>query len=225
MLTTAAQLLRQQYGGRQGPGELYCWSTLVAVVVTGVRSARRRTQGEDPVDFGPLRSALETSQTSAAGLAEFLYSRGYPPRLAGSLRNLAHWWLSDNNREAESTAGWDRPVDSLREELRSLSGVNLALADRILLHVGGLIAFPIDRATIRIAARHGWVERSAEYEEWQSFISRGTDGNWETLAELNHGFSKAGHEFCATTPQCEGCPLRPLLPASGPVVLMEEGSE
>lgn len=225
MLTTAAQLLRQQYGPRPELGDLYCWNTLVRVVTTRARSARCQSPVEDQHEAGPLGSARETSQASAAGLGEFLTSVGYPPRLAGGLRTLARWWLRDENRAAESAAGWDRPVDLLREELCSLPGINLALAERILLHVGGLAAFPIDRATIRIAARHGWVDRSAEYDEWQSFFCRGTDGNRQALVDLEHGFSKAGHEFCGTTPRCEGCPLQPLLPASGPVALMEEGRE
>lgn len=224
MLTTAAELLRQQYGPRSEPGDLYCWSTLVRVV-TRARSARRKSPGDDQSDPGPLQSARDTSQTSAVGLAEFLASRGHPPRLAPTFRALARWWLRDGNRETESAAGWDQPVEALREELCSLPGVNLALTDRILLHVGGLAAFPIDRATIRIAARHGWVDRSAEYDEWQSFFTRGADGHWETLAQLEHGFSKTGHEFCGTAPRCEGCALQPLLPASGPMELLEEGGE
>lgn len=222
MLKTAAELLRQHYGVPSGPGELYRWTTLVRVVTSRARPERREAVDAEWIENGSLRTARETVQTESAGLAELLKSRGNAPRLAGTVRGLARWWLESEEREQESADAWNRPVERLRDELRSLPGVSLTLADCILLLVGGLSAFPVDRATIRIAGRHGWLEPTAEYDEWQAYFTRGTDDSANSLANLHQWFGRTGRDYCGVQARCDGCPVRPLLPVSGPVPLSDE---
>jgi endonuclease III-like uncharacterized protein len=225
MLSDIVTLLRQHYGTLADFGPLYRWKTLVNVIVVPRRSARRKGFAVEWIESGPLRTALETSEMEPAGLAEFLKRAGQSERLAGTLRALAGWWLDDDSRAGESAEGWNRPVETLRNELRSLTGVSLTLADRILLYVGGRPVFPIDRPTIRIAGRHGWMDSSAEYDEWQAFFARGANDSGDALIELHQWFSEAGREFCGPKPRCELCPLRSRLPPSGPTSLGEEGSD
>ncbi len=93
------------------------------------------------------------------------------------------------------------------------------LADRILLFAGALPVYPLDRASLRIAARHGWMDITAEYEEWQTFFAHGNrDGEIE-LAQLSLWMARIGREFCGSRTDCDACPLHSLLPARGPVPL------
>jgi endonuclease-3 related protein len=168
-----------------------------------------------------LHSARETAEARTAGIAEYLKSNGQSSRSARALHSLADWWLQDSGRDSESPLAWERPAEAFREELRALPGVSLTLADRILLFVGGLPVFPVDRAALRIACRHGWMEQTAEYDEWQSFFTRESAEARIQLTDLAHWLSAIGGEFCGAKPQCEQCPLRALLPACGPVPLTE----
>jgi endonuclease-3 related protein len=141
------------------------------------------------------------------------------------LHALAGWWLRDDDREQESSVAWDRPVETLRGELRDLPGVSLTLADRLLLLVGGMPAFPIDRPTIRIAGRHGWVDSNSDYDEWQTFFTRSANDCNASLAELHFWFGETGRDFCGIRPRCDQCPLRSLLPPSGALPLSEDESD
>lgn len=172
-------------------------------------------------DDGPLQSAQQTRQPGRARLAAWLEEQKLPARTAGTLSSLAEWWLSDPRRESETAAGWTGRAKSLRDQLLQLPGINRALADRVLLLVGNLPAFPIDRPTMRIAARHGWVELEADYDDWQAFFVRAANDAGVTLSALPEAFATLGKKYCGAVPKCDECPLRPLLPASGPIALGE----
>ncbi|MFN0053329.1 MAG: hypothetical protein ACKV0T_14190 [Planctomycetales bacterium] len=225
VLQQTLELLRLHQASHTSVGALYRWRTLVEVVVAAERKSRRSLTDPQWMEHGPLGSPQEAAAAQVDGLAEFLKGQGYTPRMASPLRGLAQWWLRDDGREAEEAYGWERPADQLRHELRRIRGVSLTLADRILLFVGGLPVFPLERGVLRVIARHGWMEVTADYEEWQEFFTRGSrEGDWP-LAELAGRLVSLGREHCRGSPDCDGCPLAPMLPRSGPVALMdsEEG--
>jgi endonuclease-3 related protein len=221
MLDDAAGLLREHYGLATDVWPLFQWSSVVRLVCSATRTARGAPGDWSWIDLGPLSSAQDAASARAPGIAEELKAHGQASRLAGSLHALALWWLDDAARARESPEAWERPIAELREELRIRSGVSLAIADRILLFVGGLPVFPIERGTLRIAVRHGWMEQSADYDEWQSFFTRQAADARDRLADIARWFRATGRDFCGSKPKCERCPLRALLPASGPIPLTE----
>jgi endonuclease-3 related protein len=224
MFNEAVRLLDRCYGRPAGFGPFYRWSTLVRVVLEPRAHVRRKDRDWTWVDDSQLRSARETAAASLAGVVELLRAHKPPARMDTALFHLAQWWIEDELREQESPDAWQRPVESLRSELRAVHGVGPGLRDRILLFVGGLPAFPIDRAVIRIAGRHGWIEPDADADEWQSFFSRGAANCSVSLVDLAHWFAETGRDFCGPKPYCDCCPLRSLLPAGrGPVRLADDG--
>jgi endonuclease III len=224
MLLEVGRLLRTEYGVIAGYGEPHRWSTLVRLVVAPPRPPRRPSPEEEWIDEGPLRSAIETSKAGADRIAGFIEGFGRSARVAKTLCALAGWWLLEPERDAEESSAWDRPVATLRDQLCALPGVNLTQADRILLFVGGLPAFPVDRAALRIACRHRWMDPAADHDDWQHFFTREAGEASLSLAESSKWFSAVGRDFCGPRARCERCPLRGLLPSSGPAPLPEEDS-
>jgi endonuclease-3 related protein len=219
MLDDAAKLLREHYGTATDAWPQFQWPSLVWLVCSAGITARKAPVDWSWIDQGPLHSAHAAVAAGAPRIAEELKAHGQVTRPAGSLLALAVWWLQDARRDSESPQAWERPIELLREELCALPGVSLTLADRILLFVGGLRVFPIDRAALRIVGRHGWVEQSADYDEWQSFLTRGTTESNYQLADLARWFSAIGGNYCRARPDCQPCPLRGFLPCSGPLSL------
>lgn len=136
------------------------------------------------------------------------------------LRRLVQWLVERHQGSADELAGHESTVsaDELREELRALNGVGPATADAILLFALRRPVYPLDRATYRVLARHGWVEADATYDEARDVVERLGADDPATLVRLSDWFERVGLEFCrAGAPRCERCPLRPFLPANGPV--------
>lgn len=136
-----------------------------------------------------------------------------PPPWIAPLQRLARW-AADLGPDASHTA-----TSSLRESLIAVRGIGPATADAILLRGLGRPVPPVDRATYRVLVRHGWLDSTADYDEAQAVFDEPAraDGTL-ALAALVHGLERAGAEYCRlAAPRCEACPLRPFLPASGPI--------
>lgn len=132
-------------------------------------------------------------------------------RLAGPLPRIAEWWSGHAADEASSTA-------SLRDELIAIRGVGPATADAILLFGLDRTAFPVSRAAHRVFVRHGWIDATATYEEAAETATRLVGDAPERLRRLSDGLESIGTRSCrVSVARCESCPLRPWLPASGPI--------
>jgi len=219
-LINAAELLERHYGRRAElpPGE---WSSLVRVVL-------ERGGTTDPVrdwmwtEETPLRAASETAQQSGSRVEEIATAAGFKSAQTKVLPALARWWLQ-NFGDIQAEADFrTHSLETWQHGLRSIRGVNGELADRILLVVGGLDVYPLDRGSQRIAARHGWMDLSADHEEWQAFFVGGLRDSGAAISDLSRWNVRVGREFCGVQPKCEKCPLKPLLPPRGPVPLSEE---
>jgi endonuclease-3 related protein len=147
---------------------------------------------------------------------------GWRANNAAPLPALAQWWLRRIGHGDALEILQSRPLANWQEELRAIRGVNWELADRILLVVGDFPVYPIDRGSLRIAARHGWMEITAEYDDWQEFFVGSLRDSNIKLAQFAEWNMRAGRDFCGTRPKCDDCPLKSLLPARGPVQLAEE---
>jgi len=215
---TARELLDERMGGLPSPGEPHDWTTLLRIVVgRGVSEAKLQARWAELLE-SPLRSPQQTAECSPDEVEEFLDRIGRARENGSLLRTLARWWCE--HAADDNTLGWEGNADELREALRSLRGVSLELADRIGLFVADLPVFPVDRAAIRIACRHGWIGVEADYEEWQSsFVPR--DAAPADLRRLSLQLTRIGHDHCGPKPKCTGCPLELLLPEGGPYSLDE----
>ena len=210
-LTAAIAAMRQRSGERTWIDANGSWQTLVATVADlGVSHDDTAALA---IDESVLASPAETVASNAETLAKAL---GRVPRAAQKgalLRSLAQWWVK---RFGDETApDWPRDLDSLREQLRRVRGVNLEMADRILLFVAGLPAFPVDRSTMRIVCRHGWLGPESEYDEWQSLLRRAADDAVSDPRDVSRWMGQIGHDHCGPQPKCSGCPLERLLPPGG----------
>lgn len=208
-MSDALDLLPQPRPGDSSPGD---WSELLKLVVLGKGDKSPETLADSELSHPQQVAAARLTQISA-----WLEAAGRQPKPAKTLLELAKWWMEHSGLPFE-----DRGTETVRAELRSMPGINAELADRLLLFVGQHPAFPIDRATIRIACRHGWAEPEADYEDWQATFMR----TWETTTNLQRvslGFTEIGRKHCGPQPRCTGCPLEPLLPPGGPIALGEEG--
>lgn len=136
------------------------------------------------------------------------------------LRRLSRWLVELHHGSAEDLADREGPVSSerLREELLAVNGIGPATADALLLFALRRPVYPVDRATYRILARHGWIDPDAGYDEARAVVERLAPDDPETLARVSLWFDRVGRDACrAGVARCERCPLRPFLPEGGPI--------
>jgi endonuclease-3 related protein len=220
ILMDAAKILERHYRRRAAwpHGE---WLTLVRLVL-GRRGSKRVESDWSWLEETPLRRARETAMQTGSQLDEIAVAAGFTSGPVKVLPALARWWLQ-NFDDADAGADFGKcPLESWQRELRGIRGVSWELADRLLLVVGGLAVYPLDRGSQRIAARHGWIDLSADYDEWQEFFVGGLRDSGVAFGDLSDWNSRVGREFCGAQPKCESCPLKDLLPEKGPIPLATE---
>ena len=136
------------------------------------------------------------------------------------IRRLARWLVELHHGSAVEIAGPSSQVspNQLREELLALNGIGPSTADSILLYGLNHPVYPLDRATYRIFLRHGWVDSDVSYDDARDTIEQLSPDDAGHLGHLSIWFERLGRDFCkATKAKCERCPLRPFLPAEGPI--------
>lgn len=173
-------------------------------------------------------------------LQSLIRSSGYFRQKARRLKTFVEFL--DRNYSGSLTRMFAQPSLVLREHLLSLDGVGPETADSILLYAGQHPIFVVDAYTRRIAARHGILPATAGHEEVRLLFERALDALTPVAADSSplaggashqpsrmsrakrstaaqvfndmHGLIVGvGKKFCLkSVPQCETCPLRPLLP-------------
>lgn len=111
-----------------------------------------------------------------------------------------------------------KPLDELREELLTLNGIGPETADDILLYACENPIFVVDEYTRRILARHGHVQHNIKYHDLQQFIHNHLEKDLHTFKEFHGLIVWTGKDFCRKTPNCESCPLEPLLKRGKPIL-------
>ena len=131
---------------------------------------------------------------------------------------VARWLIRRLDEDGDFVLGQDISTDTLRDELRALKGVGAATADAILLFGLGRPAYPTDRASYRILARHGWIDLNAGYDEARETVEHAARGDLVVLERLAVRFEQLGSDFChVRRPRCDVCPIRSSLPTGGPI--------
>ncbi len=150
---------------------------------------------------------------SAEELAELIRPAGYFRVKAARLRNLLQLVVEkyDGSLDAMFTVG----LETLREELLSVSGVGPETADAILLYAAKLPTFVIDAYTARVLKRHGWIEPEADYYAMKDHFESSLPHDEQLFNEYHALLVQVGKHHCSRTPQCSGCPLESLLPEGG----------
>jgi endonuclease III-like uncharacterized protein len=224
-LHEAAEALREHYGRQPAPGDLGAWSTLVKLIVGRSLPPERLGKCWATLSETVLCSAAETETARVPEIQETLEGVGRAARSATVLKALAAWWMSHADEESRLELSRDasgrQGLETLRDELRQISGLSPEQADRILLFVAGEPAYPLDRSSIRIACRHGWLDCQTDYAEWQAFFINGLAEAGIDPQQFSLWASRLGKEYCGPQPKCESCPLRHLLPPNGPYKIDE----
>jgi endonuclease-3 related protein len=140
-----------------------------------------------------------------------------PLKTAVVLCRLAAWFARTFPGAGQWAETSSPPTSRLRAELLAINGIGPGTADAILLALGRP-CFPIDRGVYRILVRHGWCDLTADYDEASQCLSRQGGGDPAEIDRLARRLSRVGSRFCGVkVPKCARCPLRELLPESGPI--------
>jgi endonuclease-3 related protein len=195
---------------------------------TNVEKALRRLRQARKLSLPGVRATPEPE------LAELIRSSGYYRQKAHRLKHFVAWL------DAEYGGSLDRmfaqPTEKLRAELLALHGVGPETADSILLYAGNHPVFVVDAYTRRIFERHKLVAKKAKYDELRLLVesslaefegdcARGADpmhppsrmsraARGELAQHFNefHGLIvRTAKDYCATRPNCAGCPLEKYL--------------
>ncbi len=208
------QALRAAYGRSPHPsGEDGFEAIVRAYLEHQVGESRTRVLMEMMRDSGVL-DAQALVEMDPRELSTSLQGPRNPPRWVGVLGRLAAWYVERG--EAEGLEGVS--TEEIRDSLRALNGLGPGSVDVVLLRGLHRAAMPVDRASARVLIRHGWIDTSQEYDEIRQTLEGLAPDDPEALSALARGLERAATEFCKpSSPRCERCPLRPWLPASGPI--------
>lgn len=137
------------------------------------------------------------------------------PQKALVLNRVAQWWMTEFGDEVSPE--WTADREHYREGLRAIRGIGPEVADRLLLIAGDLTVFPIDRATLRIAVRHGWLDFPVDDEQAQSTFLSVFERDASTMQQASRILKTIGARYCGRVPDCSACPLMNFLPDGGPL--------
>lgn len=129
------------------------------------------------------------------------------------LKRFASWYERENRGDSIGAA----PTEQIRAELRELRGFGPTAVEAMLLFGMGRLAYPVDRATVRVLFRHGWADPPLEFDETRELLEGLSPDRPDQLRVLSAGLRAVAKQFCLVKrAECEHCPLRCLLPAGGP---------
>ncbi|MCE5266947.1 MAG: endonuclease III domain-containing protein [Planctomycetaceae bacterium] len=149
-------------------------------------------------------------------LEELLRPAGYFRVKARRLRSLLQFLVDryDGSLEAMFAIG----LPDLRQQLLDVHGVGPETADSILLYAGRLPSFVVDAYTHRVFSRHGWIDFDADYHQIQDYVQSELPADVPTYNEFHALLVRLGKDCCRKrNPKCAECPLRGMLPKSGPL--------
>ena len=167
------------------------------------------------LESSALASPGSTAKTSTGQLVEILSPIPRGPQKARLLRAVAEWWLTQFGDE--TSPEWSKGLEFYRESLRKIRGLGPATVDELLMFAARLAVFPLDRAALRVAIRHGWLDFPFEDAEAQDFFVRSLRESEVDPRAFSRLISRVAESHCGRVPQCEGCSLQPLLPLNGPL--------
>lgn len=143
-------------------------------------------------------------------LQELIRPAGYYRLKATRLRNVLRLIVDEFDASVERL--FALPIDELRTRLLEVNGVGPETADSIVLYAAEKPRFVVDAYTRRVLERHGWLDARASYDEVQALFESNLPQEATLFNEYHALIVEVGKQHCRTKPQCEGCPLQPMLP-------------
>ena len=203
--------------GRQHwwPGDS-CFEIMIGAVLVQNTAWRNVERAIANLREADAMEPLALYKLPAAELAELIRPAGYYQVKTRRLRNLLQYVVERHNGSLD--AMFSCRLATLREELLAINGIGPETADAILLYAGGLPTFVVDTYTHRVLARHGWIGYEATYDEIKDYFESALPADAALYNEYHALLVRVGKDFCKrAAPNCESCPLAPLLPESGVV--------
>lgn len=167
------------------------------------------------LQYGPIATPGVCAIASTAALMDALKDIPRGPQKASVLTRLAQWWMAEFGDDVAPV--WRSDRDHYRQALRAIRGIGPETADRLILIAGELAVFPIDRGTLRIAVRHGWLDLPIDDEQAQATFHSALEGDAATMQQAARMLKTIGTRHCGRVPDCESCPLVRFLPEEGPL--------
>lgn len=162
-----------------------------------------------------VMSVQELYALPAEELAELIRPAGYYRLKTRRLRNFLETVVDNFEGSLEMLLGLGKY--DLRETLLQVNGIGPETADAITLYAGEHPIFVIDAYTSRVVKRHGWIDFDADYHQMQEMFHTELPDDVAMFNEYHALIVRVGKEHCKTKPNCDECPLRGLLPSSGPL--------
>jgi endonuclease-3 related protein len=214
-LVQASTHLAARYGSGALDESSSAWTRFVSVLLVGSLPGAASGRLKELLEAEPFMSPRVTSGLTTGQLVELLAPVPRGPQKAGVLKSFAEWWLTQFGEEC--SPDWTRDSGFYRESLRRIRGLGPATVDELLLFGARVAVFPLNRGALRVAVRHGWLDLPIEDDEAQDFFVRGLGSNGIDAREFSRLMSLVADSHCGREPNCEGCPLQPLLPPGGPL--------
>jgi len=149
-------------------------------------------------------------------LEELIRPAGYYRVKARRLHSLLEFFVTRYDGSLEDMV--QMPAEQLRHELLAVHGIGPETADSILLYACELPVFVVDAYTHRIVTRHGWLDFDADYDTIQDYFQTGLPSDAVLMNEYHALLVRVGNRYCRkTNPKCDECPLRDMLPKTGPL--------
>jgi endonuclease-3 related protein len=200
--------------GKAAPASFTAWQRVVAELLSGPQQPRRESELNRLFQETSLQSPATTATASLGQLAEALAPFPRGTKQAPVIAALARWWLRTWGDDVDPD--WRHDLEQCRRELRRIRGLGPETADRLLLFAAGQRVFPVERAALRIAVRHDWLDVPVDDAAAQALFRRAAGDDVTGLQQLSRWLHELGATHCGRIPQCAGCPLEPYLPVGGP---------
>jgi endonuclease III len=165
----------------------------------------------------PVASAATCATSATPAMLEALQSVPRGPQKASVLTRLAQWWINEFGENDDPE--WRSGLEHYRQSLRAIRGIGPETADRLLVFAGNLSVFPVDRAILRIAVRHGWLDWPVDDEAAQATFLSAFDSDPGELQRASRKLRAIGAKFCGRVPQCDLCPFVRFLSEKGPLYI------
>ena len=190
------------------------FEVVVGAILTQNTSWKNVTRALDNLKRERLLDPHRLFRVPIQRLAELIRPSGYYRIKAKRLHNVLEYLITRSNGSLNKLA--HIPLTQLRSELLEINGVGPETADCIILYAVEQPSFVVDTYTFRICARQGWYTAPFNYERLKNCFESNFPEDVKFYQEFHALLVRVGHDYCGTTPQCAGCPLRTLLPDSGP---------
>jgi len=146
-------------------------------------------------------------------LATFIRPAGYFNIKARRLKNFIKTLYEQYHGDVQALLKGERM--EVRNRLLSINGIGKETADSMMLYAGQHLIFVVDAYTRRIFSRHGWCNEDDDYDEIQAICEENIRNSGNILdywRDYHAQIVMLGKNYCKNrNPQCEVCPLKPLL--------------